>query len=63
MTTRRISTTEVEEILVSPNGLIAQSQDKVIAYREFAGRSGNAVAVVAVKRDQNFEVVTVMVNF
>ena len=63
MIERQISTTEVEELLGKPDGLIRQSQDKVIAYRELEGRKDNAIAVVAVEQDGNFEVLTVMVNF
>ena len=63
MIERQISTTEVEELLGKPDGLIMQSQDKVIAYREFERRIDNAIAVVAVGQGGNFEVVTVLVNF
>jgi lipopolysaccharide biosynthesis protein len=62
MIERQISTTQVEEVLLKPDGRILQSQDKVISYREFQGRKDNSIAIVAVERDGNFEVVTVMVN-
>ena len=63
MIQRRISTAEVEDLLIKPDGLIKQSKDKVIAYKNMKGRSDNSVAVVAVERDGGFEVVTVMVKF
>ena len=43
--------------------LIKQSQDKIIVYKKITTRTDNALAVVAVEHDGNFEVVTVMVNF
>ena len=63
MIQRRISTAEVEDLLIKPDGLVKQSKDKVIAYKNMKGRSDNSVAVVAVERDGGFEVVTVMVKF
>ncbi len=63
MIERQVSTTEVAELLVKPEGLIRQSKDKVIVYREFEGREDNPIAVVAVEQGGNFEVVTVMVGF
>lgn len=63
MIQRRISTTEVEDLLARPDGTIRQSKDKVVAYKHIEGRNDNSVAVVAVERDSNVEVVTVMVNF
>ncbi len=60
---RQISTIEVEDLLIKPDGVIKQSRDKVIAYKKIRGRNDNSLAVVAVERDGNFEVVTVMVNF
>ena len=63
MIERKISTAEVEEILNNPDGRIRQSSDKVIVDKRLDGRGDNSVAVVAVERNGNFEVVTVMVNF
>ncbi len=63
MIQRQISTAEVENVLAKPDGLIKQSQDKSIVYKEISTRTDNSLAVVAVERDGNFEVVTVMVNF
>ena len=63
MIQRQISTAEVEEILEKPDGLIKQSQDKIIVYRKIEARTDNSLAVVAVEREGNFEVVTVMTNF
>lgn len=63
MIQRQISTAEVEDALANPDGLIKQSQDKIIVYKKINSRTDNSLAVVAVERDDNFEVVTVMVNF
>ena len=63
MIQRQISTAEVENVLAKPDGLIKQSQDKIIVYKEISTRTDNSLAVVAVERNGNFEVVTVMVNF
>ena len=63
MIQRRISTTEVEDLLVNPDGLIKQSEDKIVAYKKMEGRKDNSMAVVAIEQEGNFEVVTVIVNF
>jgi len=63
MIQRQISTKEVEDLLARPDGTIRQSKDKVIAYKHIEGRKDDSLAVVAVERDSNVEVVTVMVNF
>ena len=60
---RGISPHNVEDILGSPDGVIGQSMDKVIAYKRIEGRNDNSVAVVAVKESQAWEVITVMTNF
>ena len=59
---RRISAEDVESVLANPDGLIRQSRDKVIAYKDIRGRRDNSVAVVALEGDA-WEVITVMVNF
>ncbi len=63
MIQRRISTAEVEDVFAKPDGLIKQSQDKIIIYKKIGSRADNSLAVVAVEQDGNIEVVTVMVNF
>ena len=63
MIQRQISTAEVEDVLAKPDGLIKQSQDKLIVYKKVNARTDNSLAVVAVEQDGNFEVITVMVNF
>ena len=63
MIKRDISPQNVEDILGSPDGVIRQSMDKVIAYKRIEGRNDNSVAVVAVKESQAWEVITVMINF
>ena len=63
MIQRQISTAEVEDVLAKPDGLIKQSQDKLIVYKKVDARTDNSLAVVAVEQNGNFEVITVMVNF
>ncbi|MCZ0941697.1 MAG: DUF4258 domain-containing protein [Gammaproteobacteria bacterium] len=63
MIKRGISPHHVEDILESPDDVIRQSMDKVIAYKRIEGRNDNSVAVVAVKEGQAWEVITVMINF
>ena len=63
MIQRQISTIEVEDLLVKPDGLIRQSKDKIVAYKNIKGRSDNSLAVVAIQQNGSIEVVTVMVNF
>ena len=63
MIRRGVSPHNVEDVLGSPDGVIRQSMDKVIAYKQIEGRDDNSVAVVAVKEGQAWEVITVMVNF
>ena len=63
MLQRQVSMDEVEAVLSTPDGTIRQSEDKVVCYKEVAGREDNLLAVVAVERDGGYEVVTVMSNF
>ncbi len=63
MIQRQISTAEVEDVLAKPDGLIKQSQDKLIVYKKVDARTDNSLAVVAVEQNGNFEVITVIVNF
>lgn len=63
MLQRRISPREVENILTEPDGVIRQSRDKFIAYKEIGGRRDNVLAAVAVEDGRMWEVITVMVNF
>jgi predicted phosphoribosyltransferase len=59
----QLSTAEVEDVFAKPDGLIKQSQDKIIVYKKIGTRADNSLAVVAVEQDGNIEVITVMVNF
>ena len=63
MIQRQISSADVEDVLAKPDGLIKQSQDKLIVYKKVDARTDNSLAVVAVEQRGNFEVITVMVNF
>ncbi|MDZ7683858.1 MAG: DUF4258 domain-containing protein [Gammaproteobacteria bacterium] len=63
MASRKISTADVEALLSNPDGRIQQSKDKVIVYKRVEGRSDNMLAVVAVERQFDTEIITVMVNF
>ena len=64
MLERKISTVEVEMILLEPDGIIKQSLDKFIYYKKLKGRSDNMVAAVAIfKKHKAFEVLTVMIDF
>jgi len=63
MMQRGISTQAVEDVLRNPDGVIAQSRDKVIAYKRLEGRSDNTIAVVAVDDGQAWSVITVMTHF
>jgi hypothetical protein len=63
MEQRNISAEEVENILKNPDGVIPQSMDKAIFYKEFSSRKDNFIAVVAVDMKIHFEIITVMINF
>ena len=63
MMRRDISTFEVEEILLQPDGVIRQSMDKIVAYKHIQGRKDNAIAVVAVELPGDLHVLTVLTNF
>jgi hypothetical protein len=64
MLERKISTTEVEMILLEPDGVIKQSLDKYIYYKKLKGRTDNMIAAVTItKMYKSFEVLTVMIDF
>jgi len=63
MIERNISTSDVEDILTQPDGTIRQSMDKFIANKKIEARKEDSVAIVAVERNNEFDVITVMVNF
>lgn len=63
MIQRGISPQEVEDVLRNPDGVIAQSRDKVIAFKRLEGRSDNTIAVVAVDDGRAWSVITVMTHF
>jgi len=64
MIQKQIAPSDVEILVAEPDGRIRQSHDKVIYYRNFKGRSDNALAAVVVQIRHNYsQVITVMVNF
>ncbi len=64
MIQRKITPSEVEQTILKPDGKILQSLDKWIFYKKFRNRRDNLVASVAVeKKGNNWEVITVMINF
>lgn len=64
MLQRNITTQEVELILADPDGIINQSKDKFIYYKKIKGRKDNQIAAVTLLKSKNeFEVVTVMIDF
>jgi hypothetical protein len=64
MLERKISTVEVEMILLEPDGVIKQSLDKHIYYKNLKGRTDNMIAAVTItKKHRSFEVLTVMIDF
>ena len=50
-------------MLRNPDGVIAQSRDKVIAFKRLEGRSDNTIAVVAVDDGWAWPVIAVMTHF
>ena len=63
MIQRGISPRDLDDVLQNPDGVIRQSMDKVIAYKNIEDRTDNSIAVIAVESDQAWEVITVMINF
>ena len=64
MLERHITTIEVELILSDPDGVIKQSRDKYIYYKNLKGRGDNLVAAVTlIKSSKEFEILTVMIDF
>ena len=64
MIQRVVSPQEVDHLLDDPEESIAQSKDKFIYYKMVRGRKDNVLAAVVVqKRNNLYEVITVMVNF
>lgn len=64
MIQRKVSPQEVELLLGDLDGTIVQSMEKFIYYKKIKGRKDNALAAVAVqKKNDQYEVITVMVNF
>lgn len=64
MIQRKVSPQEVELLLGDLDGTIVQSMEKFIYYKKIKGRKDNALAAVAVKKkNDHYEVITVMVNF
>jgi Domain of unknown function (DUF4258) len=64
MLERKITTVEVEMILLEPDGVIKQSLDKYIYYKQLKGRADNMIAAVTItKKHKSFEILTVMIDF
>ena len=65
MQERKISVSEVNQIVESPDGRIQQSKDKWILYKKLKKRKDNLVAAVIVDQSKNdwVEVITVLINF
>jgi len=63
MQQRNISTDEVDSLIRNPDGIIKQSYDKSIFYKEIKQRKDNKIAVVIVEYSDRFEIITVMINF
>lgn len=65
MLERAISPAMVEQIILKPEGKIKQSKDKWILFKRFRERKDNLIAAVTLElaQNQNYEVITVMVNF
>jgi hypothetical protein len=62
---RKITVTEVQNIIESYDGRIQQTRDKVIFYKRLPKRKDNLVAAVAVQQipGDKVEVITVLVHF
>ncbi len=63
MIERRLIPSEIEQVLLKPDGVIKQSKDKAIYYKKLRHRKDNLIAVVAIKNEFSFEVITVLINF
>lgn len=64
MQQRRISPTDIEEIIFKCDGKIKQSRDKTIYYKRLKRRKDNDLAAVVIeKRNDILEVLTVMIHF
>jgi hypothetical protein len=63
MTERKISQKLVEVILKDADGEIQQSFDKKIYFKTVHGRKDNLIALVAIEKENYFDMITVMINF
>lgn len=64
MQQRKISPTDIEEIIFKCDGKIKQSRDKTIYYKRLKRREDNDLAAVVIeKRNDILEVLTVMIHF
>ncbi len=65
MQERKLTVTEVEGVVYSPDGRIRQTKDKVILYKRLDRRTDNLIAAVIIETLPGglTEVITVLVNF
>lgn len=63
MSERKISPAEVSKVLNDADGVIKQTKDKCIFYKNLKNRTDNLIAIVALDYPERFEVITVMINF
>ena len=64
MQQRKISPTDVENVVFNCDGEIRQSKDKTIYYKKIEDRKDNSVAAVVVEKKRDLlEVLTVMIHF
>ncbi|MCB0390105.1 MAG: DUF4258 domain-containing protein [Bdellovibrionales bacterium] len=64
MQQRKISPSDVENIIFNCDGMIKQSKDKTIFYKKIKGRKDNTLAAVVVEKKRDLlEVLTVMIHF
>jgi hypothetical protein len=65
MQKRKLTVTEVESVVNSPDGRIRQTKDKAILYKKLDRRPDNLIAAVVVESFPGdiTEVVTALVNF
>lgn len=64
MLKRNISTIELELILTETDGTIKQSRDKFIYYKKIKRPNDNSITAVTLLKSKNeFEIITVMIDF
>lgn len=65
MQERKLTVSDIEAVVASPDGRISQTKDKSILYKKLSGRTDNLVTAVVVELlpGDVTEVITVLVNF